>query len=72
MIDEQKCTAKEYKEKSKNLQQSLAMKIVKLEETLDLVHEQNELQLNSTEDAYRQEIDDIKRGVASRESRLLD
>jgi len=48
------------------------MKIVKLEETLDLLNDENENQLQQTEDAYRQEIEDVKRGVSSREEKLLD
>jgi hypothetical protein len=48
------------------------MKIVKLEETLDLLNDQNETQLQLTEEAYRQEIEEMKRGVGIREEKLLD
>jgi hypothetical protein len=48
------------------------MKIVKLEETLELLNDQNETQLQLTEEAYRQEIEEMKRGVGIREEKLLD
>ncbi len=48
------------------------MRIVKLEETLELINEKNEDRLQDAELAYRQELGDVKKGVADREKQLIE
>jgi len=48
------------------------MRIVKLEETLELINEKNEDRLQDAELAYRQGLSDVKKGVADREKQLIE
>ena len=63
--------ADEQREQNRLIQQGLAEKIIKLEETIDFIKEDQEEKLSQAEFSYRQELEQIKSGTMQREKQLL-
>lgn len=67
-----KLRIKELKSHSKEVQKSLAEKVIKLEETIDFLKETHEEKLNLAEASYKQEVEMIQTGVNQREKQMLN
>ena len=66
-----KITEEEQREQNRMIQQGLAEKIIKLEETIDFIKEDHEEKLSQAEFSYRQELEQIRLGTIQREKQLL-